>query len=144
MGTLRSKLRSKRSAASRALALFLVGGVAGWALENLVYPPRYSWTLGGEQARVPFLPVYGVGLAVVGTLAPHLRGRSFVARSVVYGVALGALEATAGVLERRLGHESWDYDGGTVDLKHAAMWGLLSTGAEVVVNHMDAVGGLHV
>lgn len=123
------------------IALVAIGtGVAGWALENVfeqisapkdVRPPvRYSAVLPG----VPLLPVYAAGGAAVAILQPHLASMSPIARALVYGATLTAVEAGAGYLERSQGRMSWDYGGSPVDLPHAITWAVLGYGLEQVLD----------
>lgn len=125
------------------IALVALGtGVAGWALENLVEqltappeakpPIRYSMNL----PEVPFLPVYAAGGAAVALLHPYLENMHPIARALVYGGTLTAVEAGAGYLERSQGRMSWDYGGSPVDLPHAVAWTVLGYGLERVLEGM--------
>jgi hypothetical protein len=51
-------------------------GFAGWAIENTLFGPRYSWTWNG--VRVPFLPVY----AAIALLEPYLREEGWPVRAL--------------------------------------------------------------
>lgn len=116
------------------VALTAVGaGFAGWAIENTLVGPRYSYHL----PRTPFLPVYAAGGAAVALLAPVLEGASLPAKLVAYGATLTAIEGIAGAIERSRGRASWDYAGGTIDLKHAAAWALLGTLLGDAVNAIE-------
>lgn len=118
---------------SRALLFGLGSGVAGWVLENLTSEePRYSKVF-GDGTRIPFLPIYAVGGALVAATAPEIRALTVPARALVYGGGLTALEALAGRTERALGRRSWDYRGDVVDLPHAALWSILGLGLEAIV-----------
>ena len=122
------------------VALIALGtGVAGWVLENTLEqvmaprgenpPVRYSMNLPG----VPLLPVYAAGGAAVALLQPYLATMHPIARALVYGGALTAVETGAGYLERRQGRMSWDYGGSPVDLPHAITWTVLGYGLERVL-----------
>lgn len=112
--------------ASTALKWFLSAGAAGWALENVAHPPRYSKALGGSEAKVPFLPVYAVGGLTLALLAPTIKNLPVAHRAVIYGAALTALELGAGVLDEAAGGPpSWDYGGLKVDPAHFALWAFL-------------------
>ncbi len=100
---------------------FLLCGVAGWALENMIRGPTYSKAFGG--AKVPFLPVYafgGAAVIIVGSKIQHIAGWQ---RFLIYGGTTTLVEAVAGVLDRADGSKpSWDYDGSPVDLKYSLLW----------------------
>jgi hypothetical protein len=115
------------------LQLLLIGGVAGWALENFAFGPRYSKWLGGAAVGVPFLPVYAVGGVVLGLLAPRLAQRGWWTRAAMYGASFGALEWVACQVDRTDGRPQWSYgDGACVDLPHVAAWAALGLVAEKV------------
>jgi hypothetical protein len=115
------------------LATIALAGVAsgfgGWLLEWAFRGrPGYSVAFGG--ARVPFLPVYAVGGAMVSALAPELSGLSWPARGAAYAGALTLAELGAGLVDRATDHESWSYDGRVIDAPHALAWGALGLVAE--------------
>lgn len=118
-----------------ALARFLLFGVAGWALENWLWPRdnggqgRYSKLFGGY--KVPLLPVYGLGGVLLGPAAAKREGG--VAKFVTYAAAFTGVELIAGAFDRRDGKPSWDYDGSPVDWKHTVAWGALGMTAESVL-----------
>lgn len=120
------------------IALIATGaGFAGWALENVAAaaqnePPRYSH----HFPRLPFLPIYAAGGALVAVLAPRLRDVSTAGRIVVYGVALTGLEAVSGHLERRAGRKSWDYGGAVIDIPHTILWAALALAGEQAVKRL--------
>jgi hypothetical protein len=110
---------------------FLAYGVAGWVLENVVSGPRYSAVFGG--AKVPLLPVYGIGGLVIGAARPALSDMTPAARAISYGGVLSAVEVATCKLDRAMGWQSWSYDGDAcVDLPHALAWGALGLAAETV------------
>lgn len=116
---------------------FVLGGLGGWILENIVSGgvPRNSPLFGGHT--VPFLPVYGLGAALVVTAAPHLQTMPILARGAVYAAGLSAVELGACAVDRALlpahAEPSWDYgDGACVDVTHTVMWGLLGLGVEAI------------
>lgn len=114
------------------LTAFVVGGLAGWILEEAILPRTGPGrALGGS---VPFLPIYGIGAALVVGAAPHLRELPLPARGVAYAGGLSALEwvacrANQDWLKRR----SWEYEGSCVDVPHALAWGALGLLTERVV-----------
>lgn len=113
------------------LGKFLLFGYLGWVIEQMSSDtPRYSAVFGG--AKIPILPVFGVGGIFVGFLAPKLVGAPFLLRGAAYAGALSGLEFTACQIDRGLGRRSWAYgpDGSCVDLKHAGAWGVLGLGIE--------------
>ena len=131
-------------------------GVAGWAAENVLFGPFYSSVWQGR--RVPFLPIYALGGVTVLAVAPHLKRWPVLGRAAAYAVLLGGLEYLGCQADRKIfngvtfrGPErtlalsdgpsrgSWDYGSddivakaadGCVDLKHAALWGVLGLLAE--------------
>lgn len=115
---------------------FAAGGVAGWAIEAVATgAPRYSPAFQG--AKVPFLPVYGTGAALISAVGPEMKGVPLIARGLIYATALTGLELTACQADRALlqsGQASWNYPGGAqsgcVDWKHGLIWGLLALAAE--------------
>jgi len=118
--------------AARALLAAAATGLAGWALENVVFGARYSHLLPG----VPLLPIYAVGGAAISLAEPALRPVPTVGRALVYAGGLAALEASAGAIERAKGRTSWDYDGSPADVPHAFVWGLLGLVAEAMVRRL--------
>lgn len=120
------------------IAIIAAGaGFAGWALENVSAaaqnePPRYSY----HFPRLPFLPIYAAGGALVALLEPRLRNVSTAGRVVVYGATLTALEAVSGHLERRAGRKSWDYNGAVVDIPHTLLWVALGLAGEQAVKRL--------
>jgi len=132
------------SAESLALA-FLVGGGAGWFLENVATgEPRFSHAFG--DARVPFLPVYGFGTAAIVAAAPRMGKVSAPIRFIIYASGLSAIELAACAVDRRTGDASWNYNcegdfaeckrpenlEGCVSWKHAAIWGALGLAVDAV------------
>lgn len=119
----------------KATALLAGGACAGWVLENAYTssihgdPLRYSKMFGG--ARVPLLPVYGVGLLAAVSLAPVVRSLPWYAQLATFVGALSAVELGAGALDSALGGKpSWEYpDGSHVDPPHALTWGCLALAA---------------
>jgi hypothetical protein len=109
---------------------FALGGVAGWAVENVLFGPRYSNVFKG--AKIPFLPVYALGVAGVVLGAPLLADQSLPVRAVVYGGGLTAFEFLGCKVDRVLGPKSWDYDGdgSCIDTPHAILWALAGFGIE--------------
>jgi hypothetical protein len=116
-------------------AVALASGAAGWAIENVgSEPPRYSQVLGGSKARIPLLPVYAAGGALVAILEPSIREEPWLLRFLVYGATLAALEGVSGIADQELhGRAAWSYDGAPVDLTHAAAWAALAAAAEPVL-----------
>lgn len=111
------------------LLVGFASGIAGWIGENVICSkPRYSQVFGG--ARIPFLPVYAIGGAIVTAVAPEITDMPLLARGVVYAGLLSGVEMVAGYADRVTGHRSWDYDGKTSDLGHAALWGAIGLGLE--------------
>jgi len=109
-------------------------GIAGWALENVVFGPRYSAVFGA--ARVPFLPVYAIGGSAALMIAPSLKASNvpWPLRAAAYAALLSGIEYAGCQFERRkLGACSWDYTDqkcaspreGCIDLPHALLWGAL-------------------
>jgi hypothetical protein len=122
------------------VALAAVGvGVAGWALENALFGPRYSRVLGTKN-NIPLLPVYAAGGAAVAIVAPHIQHLPWQGRALVYGSTLTAIEAAAGYAERAEGRKSWDYDGSPVDVPHAVLWAGLGLGVEGALKRLQATG----
>jgi hypothetical protein len=114
----------------KLLAAFVAGGVAGWAIENAGSGPSRTSKLFGSR-RVPFLPVYGLGVAAVIGVEPLLSKLPILARGGIYAAGLSGLEYAAAKVDRDLGPPAWDYGrGAAVDLPHAAVWGLLGLGVE--------------
>jgi uncharacterized membrane protein len=112
----------------------LAFGVAGWALENVLFGERYSAVWSG--AKVPFLPVYAFGGAAIALAAPHLKASNvpMAARAALYAGALSGIEYAGCQIDRRTFKAcSWDYSNqlckvpaeGCVDLEHAGLWGVL-------------------
>lgn len=120
--------------------MFVGFGVAGWALENLLYPGRRSrvWNKLGvpEGATIPLMPVYGAAGVALLALAPVVKNKSHIDRFAVYAGALSAIELLACQIDRATGGESWDYTGyggGTgpcVDVPHSLAWAGLALIAE--------------
>jgi hypothetical protein len=127
----------------RILLAFLLGGFAGWLLEN-VHGPRYSHAF-GKTNKVPFLPVYGAGAVAIVLAAPLLDTRPWWLRFLAYAAGLSALEFGACALDRQMGKQSWCYEPGQcrelrgcVSVPHAVVWGILGLGADAVVRSFDA------
>lgn len=110
----------------------LGAGVAGWALENALFGPRYSQIF-GQDVRVPFLPVYAAGGVALALAAPHLQTLAWPVRGAAYGAMLTGIEGLSGLAERAQGRMSWDYGGGVIDLPHAVAWAALGLLAEPLV-----------
>ena len=105
-------------------------GIAGFALEAAYDGPKYSPVFSG--AKIPILPVYAAGGALILLAAPHLAMIPLLARGLVYAGLLTGLELVGCKLNRAAGHCSWDYaemdcatDGGCIDAPHALAWGVL-------------------
>lgn len=113
-------------------AAFVIGGVAGWVLENMMWSGRNSKLFGGRP--IPFLPVYAFGTAAVVAAAPHLQQVPVLARGAIYAAGLSGVEYVACAADRSLGPPAWDYQGSCVDWPHAAIWGLLGLTVERVSN----------
>jgi len=110
-----------------------VFGFAGWAAENVLSEGKRCSAL-FKGAHVPFLPIYAAGGTAAMLLAPHLRALPWYARGAAYAAALSGVELVGCAVDRDvLGACSWDYSGqgcarggeGCVDLKRAALWGML-------------------
>lgn len=114
------------------LLAFLLGGLAGWIVENSLANPRYPrYSKAFGNLPVPFLPVWGAGAAGLTFFAPQILTLPLLARILLVGAGLTALEASACVIDRAMpGPRSWAYgpDGSCVDLGHTAAWALLGTG----------------
>lgn len=110
------------------LGAALASGVAGWAIENALFAPRYSRVFG--EARIPFLPVFAAGGAAVALLSEEIADESPIVRGAVYAAVLTGLEGAAGLADRSIGRTSWDYDGAVVDVPHALAWGALGLGLD--------------
>ena len=127
----------KRRSKSRARQI-VVGGVIsgflGWAIENSYAAPRYSWVMGGQEKRIPWLPIYALGGVLLFATAPELRGYPMPLRFIIYAIGFSALEYGACKSERAMGCESWDYEGSCVDLPHAIAWGAIGV---VVASMID-------
>ena len=119
-----------------------LAGTAGWAIEYAWEGrPRYSAVFAG--VRVPFLPIYGFGAALVGLLAnwPLLAGWPLIVRGIGYAIALTGPEWVGCQIDRALGACSWDYTGtkclrhgaGCIDAGHSLAWGGLGLAAERVM-----------
>lgn len=120
-----------RAATDLALSGALLG-TAGWALENVLFAPRYSALFRGRH--VPFLPVYAIGGSAAMMLAPHLKKAqvSWPLRAAAYAALLSGIEYVGCQIDRRdLGACSWDYSDqacaaprvGCIDIPHALLWG---------------------
>jgi hypothetical protein len=112
-------------------------GVGGWAIENMIFGPRFSVVFG--RAPVPFLPVYAAGGAALMLTRPHLRRVPWLLRVPVYAAMLSGIEYVGCLVDRKLfGACSWDYSGqdcaqtyrGCIDLQHSLVWGALGLLAE--------------
>lgn len=131
----------KTQLAKSLLSAALIGGLAGWTLENVLAlaksePERFSHLF--QKASVPFLPVYAAGGAMIEALSPFLKNEKLASRAVVYAASLTALELIACKLDRIAGDASWSYAPsgdsssleGCVDLPHGLAWGGLGLLAE--------------
>lgn len=122
------------------LTLFaLASGVAGWAIENAIFPETGGHFSKGF-GKLPFLPVYAAGGVAVALAAPSLAKVPVLGRTAIYGAGLSGLELVACRMDRSLaGKPSWSYghEGGCVDLPHAVAWGLLALGAEATAKHFE-------
>ncbi len=138
--------------AAERLGQMAAFGAGGWALENLLFGPRYAALFRG--AKVPFLPVYAFGGISIALVAPHLRAAAvpWPVRALVYAGVLSAVEYAGCQIDRRaLGSCSWDYSGdacattvrGCVDAPHAAMWGALGLLVERAVVSPTACRAKH-
>jgi uncharacterized membrane protein len=112
-------------------------GVGGWAIENMIFGPRFSaWF---NRAPIPFLPVYAAGGAALMLTRPHLKRVPWILRVPIYSVMLSGIEYAGCLIDRKIfGACSWDYSNqdcaktyqGCIDLQHAAVWGVLGLLAE--------------
>lgn len=107
-------------------------GVGGWALENVIFGPRFSVVF--NRAPVPFLPVYAAGGAAMLLARPHLKKIPWLLRLPIYGAMLSGVEYAGCLVDRKLfGACSWDYSEqscaqtyqGCIDLQHFALWSIL-------------------
>lgn len=107
-------------------------GVGGWALENMLFGPRFSVVFG--RAPIPFLPIYAAGGAALMLAQPHLQRVPWLLRFPIYGALLSGVEYMGCLVDRKLfGACSWDYSQqscartyqGCIDLQHAIVWGAL-------------------
>jgi hypothetical protein len=118
------------------IALAALGsGVAGWILENTLFPPRSARLLG---PGVPFLPVYAAGGALVAVLSPYLKAQPAVVRAAAYGASLTGLEYAVCKVDRATGGKTWDYNGACIDVPHAALWAALGLVIERVVEKLES------
>jgi hypothetical protein len=120
-----------------SLALVAVGaGVAGWAAENTLFGSRYSAAFGNR--KVPFLPVYAAGGALVYAVAPLISDLHPLARAAVYGATFTGLELVAGLTEREQGKTSWAYGptGEPISLGHSLMWAGLGMLTEQAIRRL--------
>lgn len=120
------------TSAGKVLATALLTGVAGWAMENVLFGPRYSY----HFPNLPFMPVYAAGGALIALMEPRVSHWSLPAQAFAYGGTLTAIEGIAGLLERAEGRRSWDYEGSPVDLPHAVAWTVLGTLVGQAVNQV--------
>lgn len=125
---------------ARLAVVFAASGVVGWLLENMLTPNagrasgRYSKAFGG--ARVPFLPVYAAGGALVALAAPAAAALPLPVRGLAYAIGLSGLELAACRLDRSLpGRPSWSYglSDACVDGPHALAWAGLGLAVEAAV-----------
>lgn len=113
---------------------FALGGLGGWLLENLIaVDGKWSKIFGG--AKVPFLPVYGLGTMGITVAAPLLAGAPWYVKGPIYSAGMTGLEAVACQIDRQLpGGPSWAYsDGACIDVPHTIAWGVLGLGIDYVV-----------
>jgi len=107
----------------------LLSGVGGWAIDNAYTGPHhtgYSWVMGGQETKIPFMPVYAVGGITLSQIVPFVQERSFFERFAIYGSSLGFVEWSACKLDRSLGRRSWDYSGSCTDIEHIVAFGLVA------------------
>jgi Putative ABC-transporter type IV len=105
---------------SRIVGVALIGGAAGWAIENVLFGERHPALFPG----LPWMPVYAAGAVAIILLKPHLEGLGLLERFVAYALLLSVIEAAAGLLDRAEDRKTWDYPG-VWDVPHAVMWGCL-------------------
>lgn len=112
-------------------AAFFLGSLAGYALESLALKKPGP---GRAFDDLPFLPIYGVGAALVVATAPELQKLPLPARGIAYAGGLSALEwAACHANQDLLNRKSWDYEGSCIDTPHAIAWGALGLLTEAVV-----------
>ena len=120
-----------------AVSRFIVFGVAGWIMENTLFPgeKRYSKLFGG--LKVPLLPVYGLGGIAIGPVAA--KRTSVPGKFLTSAAAVTGVELIAAAFDRApgAGAPSWDYAGLPVDLPHSIAWGLLGMASEFLVRKVD-------
>lgn len=129
---MRRRRPRRRNPAGRGarLALFVLGsGVFGWVLERLFTGPPESYV----GSRLPFLPTYALGGAVIALSRRPLARFSVPARAAVYAASSTAIELAACKADRALGPPSWGYgpNGACVDLPHALLWGVFGLAGEL-------------
>lgn len=117
----------------RVLLTALGTGVAGWAMENVLWGPHYSWA----APNLPFIPMYAAGGAIIALMEPRVSHWSLPAQALTYGATLTAFEGVAGLIDRANGRKTWDYDGHVVDVPHALAWAVLGTLVGQVLNQVE-------
>jgi hypothetical protein len=77
-------------------------GVGGWAIENMIFGPRFSaWF---NRAPVPFLPVYAAGGAAL--MLTHLKRVPWILRVPIYSAVSHAASAASAASEVAVTSES--------------------------------------
>jgi putative ABC transporter type IV len=122
-------------------------GIGGWALENAIYGPRFSAVFG--RAKVPFLPVYAIGGAMILLTKPRMKRIPWILRVPIYTALLTGIEFVGCQIDRRVfGACSWDYTNagcanaleGCLDVSHSLLWGALGVFVEALAWVADHAG----
>lgn len=110
---------------------FVAASAAGWTAET-AHTGEFRTTPIFGRARLPLLPIYGVGALIVLFLAKRLRHKPLAYRAAVYAATLTAFEyascRAADAFFGGRGARSWDYGkdgidpGGCTSLSHTVMW----------------------
>jgi uncharacterized membrane protein len=132
---------------SPSLWLFIVFGVLGifgevifTALAGLLKTRR--WRLNGES-YIWMFPIYGLIAFLFDPLNQQIAGLSWIARGLIYMLAIYVVEYVTGSLLTKLtGGHIWQYTGrfnlhGQIQLAHAPVWFVVGLVVEKYYNDME-------
>lgn len=92
------------------LLIFVVGGIFGFAYEEIFYYIDLGYLVKRGSTFGPWIPIYGFGAVFIALTTEKLHGRPWLVL-LVSGIVCGVLEyATGFVLDHAFHSRPWNYD----------------------------------